>query len=178
MILALAISSALAQEPTDPRRLHIVVPMRSELAVTWSGDGRTPVMLAPPGADVPWSLSKGTQPLDVVAFHELTGQPAVATELQGRIERATQNAKGWASVGALGLAGLITGFVGTEVSPSADSFRAWNSVLVSGAALTVVGVSGTVVLGTKARRLRWEPGYTVGFDQAVATVEQYNAGLD
>lgn len=124
-----------------------------------------------------WTVFEGEHRLTTPDFLEQVGNTSLASDVQRRI--GTNKAIGavcYAGAG-LGLAATVAGFVGMDYANTDYEVNAWGTTALAGIGGIVGGLIGGSLTTNRAHRLEQWPELSVDYDEADASVEEYNDKL-
>lgn len=143
----------------------------------WGGYYGTTVISNPVWTTRTWGIYQGPERLSTPRFLEVAGQPGMASELQGTIDRKRRYARTWYTVAGVGAAGILTGIVGMGQAQDRETWYIFNDVALAGVGLTVGGMIGGSFPSAKASRLHRYPSSTLSAGQAQEYVDAHNEQL-
>lgn len=143
----------------------------------WGGYYGTTVISNPVWTTRTWGIYQGPERLSTPRFLEVAGQPGLAGELQGTIDRKRKHARTWYTVAGVGAAGILTGIVGMGQAQDRDTWYIFNDVALAGVGLTVGGMIGGSFPSAKASRLHRYPSATLSAGEAQEYVDAHNERL-
>lgn len=126
------------------------------------------------------AVYQGTTRMDMPDFLGTVGARDLRADLERDILRANRATNVWNTVAGLGIAGVVVGAFGiSEAEYARDRYAMayYNNIAVGGLAATIGGLIGSSVSSSRSFRLRRNPSYSIGFNEAEKLAEEHNERL-